>query len=379
MQFSTRAAATAFAALCASGALAEDVNIVALHSLTGGAAFVGAPVVEGMQMAVAESNAAGELGEGRQINLIVADDATDRTQTQSLVTRYGQDPSILAILGPTSGGVAQLGAQVGNEMQVPILPMSNNPEILESGPWAFIMTQTPEDSVSVLADYAAEELGLTNCAVLGVQNMEVYVQLQNTFESHLLEHEGVAISMREAFQSADTDFTSLATKVAYSDVDCVFIASYAAQGAGVVTQLRQAGLSPDVTILGLNVFSSPEFRDIAGAAAEGVYFNGEWVPGGFDDNSRALVERYVAEHGVEPVNWVAVGYGMMRVAIEALVAAGPDVTRESFRDAMVQTRDVPVPIGFGTFSLTEDRRPIYGTYVLKIENGTYVAVSGAPE
>lgn len=369
----TWAAAGALTAIFAPLAAAEDHTIVALQSLTGPAGFVGIPIVEGMKQAVAESNEAGELGADR-INLVVADDATDRTQTISLVTRHGHDPSVLAILGPTSGSVAQLGTQLGNELKVPILSTTNNPEILKYGPWSFIMTQTPQDSMTYLADYAAKELGRKNCALIGIQNMDVYVQLLREFEQRLVSH-GVAIDAHETVQNTDTDFASLSTKIAYSDADCVFIASYAAQGAGIVTQLRQAGLAPEVVVFGLNIFSSPEFRNIAGAAAEGVHFNGEWVPGGFDDQSRAFAEQFETATGTPPDSWNAVGYSMMRVVIEGLRNAGPEPTRESLRAALTATKDVPVPVGFGSFSFTEDRRPIYGTYVLKIEGDSYVAVS----
>ena len=365
-------AATATLSLAAALPLAaQDMTIVSLQSMTGGAAFVGVPVAEGIQMAVDESNAAGELGAGRKINLIVADDATDRTQTQTLMARHGQNPEVLAVLGPTSGGVAMLGAQTANELQVPILTTSNTPEILDYGPWSYIMTHTPKDSVTILADYAAQELGVQNCAVIGVQNIEVYVQLQNVFVERMEEH-GVTISARESVQNGDSDFNALATKVAYSDVDCVMVASYAAQGAGIVVQLRNAGLDPSVRILGLNVFSSPEFRQIAGAAAEGVLFYGEWVPGGFNDYSRDFIARYVAAKGHEPDSWVGLGYGMARVVIEAYKNAGDNPTRESLRDALAQTRDVTVPVGFGNYSLTEDRRPQYGVYVLEIQGDSYV-------
>lgn len=367
-------AAMLLSAILASPISAREQTIVALQSLTGSAAFVGVPIVEGMKQAVRESNAAGELGKDTSINLVVADDTTDRTQTTTLVTRYGRDPSVLAILGPTSGSVAQLGAQVGNELQVPILTTSNNPNILDYGPWSFIMTQTPGDTITHLAEHAADQLKLKNCALIGIQNIEVYVQLLREFEQGITAR-GVNIASTEMVQSTDTDFSSISTKIAYSDVDCVFIASYAAQGAGIVTQLRQAGLDPSVTVMGLNIFSSPEFATIAGAAAEGVRFYGEWIPGGFDEQSRAFIDRYKSETGSEPDSWAAVGYSIMRVLIEGLKTAGPEATRDSLRAALTATKDVPVPIGFGSFSFTDDRRPSYGTYVLKITDGSYVAVT----
>lgn len=114
--------------------------------------------------------------------------------------------------------------------------------------------------------------------------------------------------------------------------------------------------------------------DIAGPAAEGMQFYGEWIPDGFDDSSRAFAQRFKADTGAVPDSWAAVGYSIMRVLIEALAKSGPQPTRDDLRKVLDATTDVPVRIGFGRCSLMDDRRPVYGTYVLKIENGSYVAV-----
>ena len=82
--------------------------MVVLQSLTGGAAFIGAPVKDGMVLAAEEINRKAELGAGNTLKVIVADDANDRAQTLPLLTRYAADPSVLLIMGPTSGAHSRL-------------------------------------------------------------------------------------------------------------------------------------------------------------------------------------------------------------------------------------------------------------------------------
>lgn len=134
-------AAAALALLPALAAQAEDYKIIVLQALTGPAAFIGTSMADGALLAQEQLNAEGFMGEGNTLNVEYADDATDRTQTMSLIARYASDPSVLAILGPTSGAVAIAGASSGNEFEIPVITTTNTVEVLEQGPWSFILTQ----------------------------------------------------------------------------------------------------------------------------------------------------------------------------------------------------------------------------------------------
>jgi branched-chain amino acid transport system substrate-binding protein len=352
-------------------AFAETRTIVVLQSATGGAAFIGSPIRDGMVMAAEEINAKELLGAGVELNVIVEDDATDRAQTLSLVTRYAADPNVLAILGPTSGAVALGGANVANEMQIPLMTVTNTLVILENGPWSFIMTQPGAVTIPYLVEYATEVLGSQRCAMIGLRDVDSYVFLQNTFEE-LMTAEGVTIVSNDTIAGSDSDFAALSTRIASQDQDCVYISASGPQGANIVIQLRQAGLDPEVDIIGHSAFASPQFVERGGAAVEGVYLIGDWVPGGFNDFSREFAANFEAKMGFAPDNWAAVGYGGMQVMAAALRKAGPNPTREAVRDALTQTRDVPVVVGEGMFNLNEERIPRVGMNVLVVKDGAFV-------
>ncbi len=55
----------------------------------------------------------------------------------------------------------------------------------------------------------------------------------------------------------------------------------------------------------------------------------------------------------------------------AIRNAGPNPTRESVREAMAKTKDVPVALGGGTYSLDANRIPSYGIRVLQLKGGKY--------
>lgn len=350
---------------------AAEYSVVVLQSLTGAAAFIGAPYKDGAVLAGEEVNRKQELGAGNTLKVIVADDATDRNQALTMLKRYAADPSVLMILGPTSGAVALAGASAANDLKIPIFTTANSTDILKAGPWSFVGTQTPDTTMPYIGNYAIDKLNVKNCTVIGIHDVEVYVQMQKIFES-VVKTRGAKIGSVEAIKGSDSDFSALATKVVGMDQDCVFISASAPQAANISIQLRQAGLDPKTHILGHNALSSPQFIERGGKAVEGVAFIGDWVPGGTDAFSGAFASSFKTKHNVAPDNWAAVGYSHMRVVVNAIKAAGPNPTRDAFRLALGKTKDVPVVIGQGKYSMGAERKPFSGMRVLQVKEGKFV-------
>ena len=349
---------------------AAEYKVVVLQSLTGGAAFIGAPMRDGAVLAAEEINRKQELGAGNTIKVEIADDATDRNQTLSLIKRYAADPTVLAIMGPTSGAVAVAGAAAANDLKIPLLATSNSMDVLKAGPWSHILTQPGDVTMPFIANYAIDKLAVKNCTVIGLHDVEIYVSMQRVFEN-VIKQRGARVGSVEAIKGSDSDFSALATKVVNANPDCVFISATAPQAANIIIQLRNAGLDPKTRVLGHNAFSSSQLVDRGGKAVEGVYFIGDWVPGGTDDFSRAFAESFKAKHTADADNWAAVGYGGMRIMANAIKNAGANPTRDSVRAALGRTKDVPVVIGQGRYSMNAERIPFSGMRVMQVKAGKF--------
>lgn len=365
-------------ALCAltflsGGAMAIEYTVAVTQSLTGPAAFIGAPMRDGALLAAEEINRNQELGAGNTLKVLVADDGTDRAQAVSLVTRYGADPKVLMLLGPTSGAAATAGANAANDVKLPILTTSNSHDVLKAGPWSFILTQPPEVTIPAIVNHAVEKLKVKNCTVIGIGDVETYVTLQKTFESGV-KARGVRIGSVETIKGSDADFSTLATKVVNNDQDCVFISASGPQAGNIVIQLRQAGLDPKVHVLGHNSLSSPQFVQRGGKAVEGVQLMGDWVPRGSDDFSRAFVNAYKAKYNQDADNWAAWGYSGMRIIAAAIKEAGANPTRDGLRLALSKVKDVPVVVGYGRWTLDDKRVPHSGMKVLTVKESELVLV-----
>lgn len=364
-------ASLALALMSGIAAQAAERSVLVMQALTGPSAFVGVSIRDGMLLAIDESNKKQELGAGNSLKAITADDASDRNQTLTLLQRHAADPNVLLVMGPTSGAAAVAGANAANDLKIPLMTTSNSLDILKAGPWSYILTQPPFVSLPYIVKYAVEKLQVKNCTLIGIGDIEVYTAMQKHFEDGV-KARGVRIGSVEAIKSSDADFSALATKVASRDQDCVFVSATAPQGANIILQLRQAGLDPKVKILGHVTMTSPQFVQRGGAAVEGVYVMGDWLVGGRDDASRAFARDFKAKYNAEADSWNAVGYSAMRVAITAIKNAGPNPSRETVRAALAKTKDVPVVVGSGKYSLDEQRVPTYGMNVLQVKGGQFV-------
>lgn len=364
-------AAFCLAMAASSVAVATEYTVVVLQSLTGPMAFVGVPGKDGMLLAAEEINRNQELGKGNSMKVVVADDGTDRAQALALVTRYAADPKVLMMLGPTSSAAAVTGSHAANELKFPILSTSNSYDVLNAGPWSHILTQPANVTVPVMVDYAVEKLKVKDCTIIGVSDVETFMSMQRVFESGV-KARGVRIGAVESIKGADSDFSAVATKVANRDQDCVFVSATASQSANIVIQLRQAGLDPKVRILGHVTQASPEFVQRGGQAVEGVMLMGDWVPGGADDFGRAFATAFKAKYNKDADQWAAVGYGGMRIAAAAIRAAGPNPTRDAVRAALSKSKDVPVVVGQGRWSLDDQRVPHSGMKILTVQNGKFM-------
>lgn len=366
------AAAFAALALLPAPALAQDYTIAVVQSLTGPAAFIGAPVVEGIRMSFEEAAASGQLGD-LKLNLQVEDDAHDRAQVITLVNRFAADPNTLFFAGPTSGSVAGVAARVANDTKIPLMAVSNAIEVREAGPWSFITAQPGPVVVPRIGEFAAKERGSKVCQAVTLTDNEAYVTQARIFQDTVAAN-GVKLLEPIGVRGNESDFAALSVRVVDGGADCVYVGVPAAMAANVIIQLRQAGLDPETKIFGMSSFASPELIRIGGAAVEGVYFVADWVPGGNSPEARGFAERFQARTGREAGNWEAVGYATGQVIIAAVLAAGPNPTREAVRDALTATKDVPVVVGTGAFTYDQDRTPLYGVSVLTVKDGNFVAV-----
>ncbi len=357
-------------AVAAAGVHAADRKVIILEPLTGVAANVGVSQAAGLQFGADELNAKGFLGADK-IVYEIADSASARAQSMAAVTRYAADPNVLMILGPITAVEAVPAVAVANDAKIPLYSGTNAFAVIKAGPWGFIASQAAPTTMPLLGDYVVNVAKAKTCASIHFSDNEAYVDLQRLFREHT-EPKGLKFVDMSGVKQADSDFSAISTRVVAAKPECVVLFTAAPAAANLVIQLKQAGLPANVKLFGQTALASAQFISIGGSAVEGVILNSDWTPGGNSPSGNAFAAAFKKATGKDPDNFAALGYSFMLVAATAIKNASPNPTREKIRDEMAKTRDVPVVVGNGKYSLI-DRVPSYGATFLQVKNGQFVA------
>lgn len=351
---------------------AEEYHISVVQSLTGPVAFIGAPMADGIVMAIDEINEKQLLGPGNVIKYTMGDDAGDRSQAITLLKRAAVDGRNLLMIGPTSGGIAVAVANAANDEKMPIYTTGAVRDVLKAGPWSNIISNLPDIAITHIAKYTVDTLKAKKCNIITILDNEAYISLAKGFQDYVEKH-GVEVVSYEGIRQSETDFAALSHKMVQHPADCLFISAPPNAAANLIIQLKQAGLSPDTRIIGHNAFANQDMIRAGGPAVEGVYLMGDWNPSSSQEAARAFIESHKKKFGREPDNSAPTGYSAMMVVADALRRAGPSPTRQSVRDALVAAKDVDVIIGKGKYSFNEDRIPSYEMNILTIKDGKFLA------
>jgi branched-chain amino acid transport system substrate-binding protein len=349
---------------------AKDFKLGSVQSLTGIYSFVGVSLDKGMQLAAEQINASGMLGSGNHIVLDRQDPASDRTQTTTLMTRYGADPDVLLVFGPSSTIEALASAPAAQAAHLLNFTNGALPALLKSSDYLFRTLVPTLDSQAALANYAVDNLHVKNCAFVTVSDNEGYLSQRDALRDIVTKKGGTVVA-DETPKGSETDFAAMSTKIVFRAPDCIFLNMPAESMANVIIQLKTAGLSPDAKIFIDAGGSSVAFIKTGGKAVEGVYSVTPFFAPGATPMARQFSADFEKKYGAPPDNWAALGYMAMQVVANAIKAAGPDVNRESLRAAMIQTKDLPVVVGEGKVTIGADRETHYGLTVLTVKDAKW--------
>ena len=365
-----RSIAFAIAMFVSPLAFGQELTIGVPMALTGPYAFVGVPITNGVQLAAEQANAKGGI-HGAKLKLLVQDDASDKAQVITLVTRMAVADKVLMIVGPTSTIEATAAAPVANDKEVPLITSAVSPEVRKAGKWSFNVTAPPASIMKVLGEYVPAKLGVKRAATIVVRDNEGFINQKNVVRDTVRAN-GVEIVSEETIAGTDSDFTALGTKLASQKIDALMIFMPAEQGANLVIQAKQAGLPASVKIVAPPGMVSEAYIKTGGGAIEVTTLVADYFSGDPSPLNQSFVEAYRKKHGTTPDNWAGVGFTLMQVALKALEAAGPNPDRVKVRDALEGVRDMPTVLGQGRYSLKEgDREPTYGAAILTVRGGKF--------
>ena len=136
----------------------------------------------------------------------------------------------------------------------------------------------------------------------------------------------------ESYNTGDTDFSVQLTKIAGNSPDAVMVWGFYSEGALILKQAAQYGV--DVPFMGGTGWAAPKLVELAGEAAEGIFFSTPFSPANPAENVQNYVKGYEKKtNGATPDFNGAQTYDSIYLIKKAVEEAG-SAEPKAIRDAM---------------------------------------------
>lgn len=370
--------AAAVASLFSVPALA-DITVGITVSATGPASALGAP--QKNTLTLLPTTIAGE-----KVNYILLDDATDPTQAsknaKKLVDEYKAD----VVIGSSTVSNSLAVTEVMVESKTPLMALAPVNLPPEKGHWVFSMPQNNSIMAGAIADDMVAN-GVKSIGMIGFA--DPYGESFMGEMKKAAEAKGIAISITEKFNRADTSVLGQSVKIVSAKPDAVLIVASGTPSALPHSTLVERGFKGRIYqthgAIGRDVLR------VGGKALEGgIFVSGPIIVGdqlSADHPLKASIKEYVTayegKYGAGSLGpqgahlWDA--YALIAAAVPtALTKAKPGTAefRAALRDAIEGSKNVVGLHGVFNMSPTDhfghDKR---ARVLVKVENGAYKLMS----
>ncbi|MGY2067260.1 ABC transporter substrate-binding protein [Blastococcus sp. SYSU DS0619] len=308
--------------------LPETVQVMNIRALTGPVSFAGLAAQQGIDLALAEIEAEGLLGD-TTLEVDTRDSAASAQEAASFASQAAADSSYVAILGPEASAQATAVSPIAQSAGIPVVYVQAGSEGVLTGDYTFRMTPPAESYFEIVGDYL-EEQGVATASVLINTGNPTLVQLGEDTVPALGEQHGFEIVSSAGVEVTAQDFTTPASQIAGENPDAAFLMVQGPQAPVSITQLRQAGF--DGEVVGMSAMGAGNLRS-AGDGAAGAVWPTNFNAGQDVESSQEFVTAFEAEYGETPTNYSAEAYDAMWFIARAIAEAG-SADRAAVQEAM---------------------------------------------
>jgi len=345
----------------------NTINIGATAFLTGQLANTGSSIKNGLLLGVDEINHNGGIN-GKQINLILEDEGDNPRQATSAVRKLIEIDKVPIIIGPISSSSVMAVAPIANKNKVVILsPGAGSPNITNAGDYIFRNRATGSLEAIEIAQYALMKMNLKNIIIFEI-NEDYGRGFREVFRKYI-QNNGGKILFVDSYNQGDTNFGTQLVKFKNYKYDAIYIIGVPREVGLILKQAKELGIN---TVFLMNNMENNELLEIAGNAAEGIFFS---IPY-FDQNSynkyvREFVNNYKYKYGNIPDLFAANGYDAIYIVKNAIERSR--YNGEKIRDALYSLRDFEVVNG-GRISFDENGDVIKKLVIKTVINNQFKVV-----
>jgi len=350
-------------------AAGDVVKIGVYEPLTGANAAGGALELAGIQLAH-ELNPTVQIGgKTYKVELVVADNRSDRVEAANAVQRLLDQDKVHLILGTWGSSMAIAGGEVLRD-RVPAIGLScTNPLVTLGNDWYFRVCFIDPFQGAVMASYAYRNLNAKTAVIVQEIGNDYSVGLAKFFVDNfrrLTGNQGAILSTVN-YNTGDQDFTAQLTAIRTSNPDVIFAPGNFTESALLIRQARDLGIT--TPIIGGDTWETNEFITVGGDRVEGAVFSTFFAPEfAGTPQAQTLLREFARRYPNEEIAAVtALGYDGYLVALDALKRAG-SLDPNRLRQAIAAT-DFTGATGRTVFDENGDANK--GAYLKAVENGKF--------
>jgi len=316
-------------------------------TLTGSDAYIGPGAVPALEDEVDKINAAGGIN-GWNLKIVTYDGQSLPAECVAVTKRLIDQDKVVAIVGPSFSGAGIPMAKIADEAKVPIIATTAtnvNVTVDQSGkvhPYMFRVCFIDPYQGTALADYCFNQLGKRKAAFITDVASPYTVALHQFFKDRFTKLGG-QIVCDEGYNKGDQEFRAQLAKVKASKADVLVSCADNYKDPGLMAKQAKA-LHLDVQMIGGDGWMVEEILPYASKELDGAFFT---CVASVDDPAFAKYNAdYKGKHpGKEANIWGYLGLDCMMIienAIKQVTANNGAWSQEKFRDAIENTKDLPV-------------------------------------
>lgn len=309
---------------CSSAGGGDTVNIGFTGPLSGGAALYGRNVLDGIEMAIEDINAAGGITvAGRQVTVVAVplDDRYFPNESATNAKRLVHQNRAPVVFCPHSGGILAIQGFNGAAPPFIVGAYSSEPQIVESGNPLTLMIPPKypiyfDAFARTMIDGHGKRLGR-------IPGAHAYAkEWTKGFSAVWASKGGTLLTNNEIDYNTTTDFSSVVSKALSEKPDVLFVGGPSQATALVIKAAREQGFTG-----GLVVMDQAKFEEMNKLVPMAMLEHAVGVmPTVHHPDFRAarFVEKYRAKKGADrdPPREVSLTYGAMRILARAMELAG---------------------------------------------------------
>ncbi|HEU4964465.1 MAG TPA: ABC transporter substrate-binding protein [Bacilli bacterium] len=356
-----------------SGSNGDTIKIGANFEMTGDVAAFGNSQLQGIELAVEEINKDGGIL-GKKLEVIKADNASKADESTRMASKLITQDDVDVLLGATTSTNTLAAVPVAMDKKVPMLTASaTNPAVTVNdktgkvNDYIFRACFIDPFQGTVMAKFATDKLNAKTAVIYTDVASDYSKGLQKFFKQSFTE-QGGEILAEESFQTKDTDFKAVLTRIKSLNPDVIYVPGYYQEVGKIVKQARELGIT--VPMMGGDGWDAPQLVEIAGAdALNNTFISNHYSPEDPDAKVKNFVDAYKAKYNVVPDAMAVLGYDGMYMVADAIKRAG-EVDHEKIKDALANTTAFEGVTG--KIALDKEHNPVKAAVILEYKDGKQV-------